>query len=208
MSDSKQWKYRLVLFITVARIPFAAIFAIVLLYYRPTENIQYNILNYKWFAMTCAFLMILGEVTDFIDGMLARKLGVVSEAGAMLDPYADSIARIIVFWALATAGLVTMLVPFVMVFRDITVAYCRIVLGKSGKSVSAKWSGKIKACVQGYGSVALFYQPYFWAWFAVLHSKWSINIGSGIIIAVTLASMVEYVKSAYKEAGALGYKDS
>lgn len=205
MSDNKLWKYRFVLIITAARIPFAAIFAIIFLNYMPSNSIQYNVLNYKWFAMACAFLMILGEITDFIDGMLARKLDVVSEAGAMLDPYADSIARIIVFWALAMAGLVTMLVPFVMVFRDITVAYCRIVLGKSGKSVSAKWSGKIKACVQGYGSVALFYQPYFWAWFGVLHSKWSVNIGSAIIIIVTLASMVEYVKSAYKEAGALSY---
>lgn len=202
MAESKFFRYIFVLILTAARIPFAVAFACVILLSESTpEKIQHLILISVPFAETCIALLVLGELTDFFDGMLARKLGVVSEAGAMLDPYADSISRIIIYWALAGVGLVMPVVPIVMACRDITVAYSRVILGKAGKSVSAKWSGKIKAVVQGYGCVLLFLQPYLWNWNIL--GKWFIQVGSWIIIVVTVASMLEYIRAAVKEMGHL-----
>lgn len=42
-----------------------------------------------WFGLTALVAYVVGALTDFIDGALARALNVQSEAGARLDPMAD-----------------------------------------------------------------------------------------------------------------------
>ena len=44
------------------------------------------------------------ELTDALDGAIARARGVTSELGATLDPLTDSMSRLIVYWTLAAAG--------------------------------------------------------------------------------------------------------
>ncbi len=200
IAKTRLFKFFVVLLITAARLPIAVIFAVVLLAGKSNQEMYGLLLDSKFFLVSCIGLLILGELTDFLDGMLARKFKVVSEMGAMLDPYADSISRIVIYWALAVGGLVTALVPLVMAIRDITVSYSRVVIGKAGKSVSAKWSGKIKAAIQGVGSIVLLLQPYYWEWGI---GKWTVQAGSWIIIVVTLASMIEYAKSAINESGGI-----
>ncbi len=41
--------------------------------------------------MPALTLFILASISDFIDGWMARRLGVVSRLGAMLDPIADKV---------------------------------------------------------------------------------------------------------------------
>jgi len=174
--------FRIVQALTLLRLPLAAGFAGVLV----SSSLSHSRL------VVCTVLLALLELTDLFDGILARKIGVVSEWGAMLDPYSDSISRLTVYWALAYRSLVMALVPLVMACRDVTVAYCRIILTRRGRSVSAKLSGKIKAQVQAIGSIALLLGPLYWA-----HTgKWTIPALSWIVIAVTLASAVEYAAAA------------
>lgn len=67
-------------------------------------------------------ILILIEATDLLDGPIARQYNLSSEYGATLDPYADSISRIIVYSSMALSGLVLLLLPLCMALRDITVA--------------------------------------------------------------------------------------
>ncbi len=168
--------------LTVARIPLAVVFAAVVLGWERRS-----------FALVlCLALLVAIELTDFLDGILARRLGIVSELGAMLDPYADSLTRLIVYWALACAGMVIPFVPLAMALRDVTVAYSRIVLSRSGRSVSAKWSGKIKAGVQGAGALLAVLGPFYWE----RTGLWTIQALSWTVIAVTAASIFEYAAAA------------
>jgi CDP-diacylglycerol--glycerol-3-phosphate 3-phosphatidyltransferase len=105
-------------------------------------------------AGTVVGLVILGlleELTDFLDGFVARKYRLASELGGILDPLADSLARLAIYFALALAGWVTVAVPLVMTGRDIVVAYSRIVQARVGGHTSARLAGKIKAALQGAG---------------------------------------------------------
>lgn len=174
--------YILIQSVTLARIPLAIIFSIVL------QTSESSVSTLIWSA--CLLLLI--EATDLLDGIFARRHCLVSEYGAMLDPFADSLSRLIIYWSLSTQNLVLFLVPLCMAIRDITVAYARILLAKKNQSVSARISGKIKAAVQAVGSFLLLFGPVYWD----LTGFWTINVFSGIIITVTLLSAVEYVKDA------------
>ena len=166
---------------TVSRFFLALLFALILLS--------------KWspaVLWTCVILLALAELTDLLDGMIARRFGLVTEFGAMLDPYIDSITRLVVFWACATAGLVLPFVPIVMALRDVTVAHFRIVLTYRGKSVGAKWSGKIKAQAQAVGGLLAVLGPFYWD----SVGSWTIPLISWVVVIVTVGSVVEYARAA------------
>ena len=44
-----------------------------------------------WLHLLAFFLFLIASLTDLFDGMLARKLKVVSEFGKFMDPLADKI---------------------------------------------------------------------------------------------------------------------
>ena len=174
--------YFLLQLMTLGRIPIAVLFLVILTYGgEATFALVFNLI-----------LLLIIEFTDLFDGKLARRYGLVSESGATLDPFADSVSRLIVYWALATKGLVILYVPLIMALRDITVAYSRIVLAQNKRTVSAKKSGKLKATVQAIGSFLALLGPYYWEPIG----RWSFYALSWIIITVTFLSAIEYVKDA------------
>lgn len=132
-------------------------------------------------------LAIIGEVTDLADGYLARKFNMSSELGAALDPLCDSLYRLTVFLGFAAAGWIPlwMILPFA--FRDIIVSYVRINAASRGVSVGARWSGKIKAVVQGIVQITVL------VLFALsIGEQWTIWL-IWIAVLMTMYSLIDYV---------------
>ena len=169
--------------LTLIRIPIAASLAALLIY---SDKLTFFVV-----ALSIVLIALI-ELTDFLDGFMARRNNIVTEWGAMLDPYADSISRLIVYWGFACSGMVIALVPMAMAFRDITVAYCRITLTRYNMTVSAKLSGKIKAIIQGVCAFIIVIGPLYWKF----TGEWVITLLSWIVIIATLTSIIEYAKSA------------
>ena len=176
--------YILVQSITLVRIPLSVLFFVVLFAFQESTLT----------LVIALILLLLIETTDAVDGHIARHFNLASEYGATLDPYADSISRLIVYSTLASINLVLLLVPLTMALRDITVAYARILLAKKNRSVSARMSGKIKAIVQAFGSFLAILGPYYWDRIG----DWSFYALSWIIITVTFLSSIEYVRDALR----------
>ena len=176
--------YILVQSITLVRIPLSVVLFVVLLAFQESTLT----------LVIALILLSLIETTDAIDGHIARHFNLASEYGATLDPFADSISRLIIYSALASKNLVLLLVPLTMALRDITVAYARILLAKKNRSVSARISGKIKAIVQAFGSFLAILGPYYWD----RVGNWSFLVLSWIIIAVTFLSSIEYIRDAFR----------
>ena len=170
---------------TFLRIPLAVTFSIVFL------NVQSATVR----LVVGLVLVGIVEASDILDGLLARKLKVVTEWGAMLDPYSDSISRIIIFWTLAIAGIISPVVPLVMALRDITVSYCRVLLARRNLTVAAKLSGKVKAVVQGAVAMiiigALIYQDV-----TGDPTAGFCRLLGWVVVVVTAVSAIEYIKSA------------
>jgi CDP-diacylglycerol---glycerol-3-phosphate 3-phosphatidyltransferase len=173
--------------VTLARVPLAGLFALALLAIEP-----------GWWRMGAALaILILFELTDAVDGRLARRWRVTSETGAALDPLCDSLGRLIVFWALAEAALALSAVVLVMALRDVTVAYCRIALASRGRSVAARFSGKAKAIVQGGAAMLLVGLPLY----EPVTGAWPIAALSWLVIAVTAWSAGSYITAAMARQG-------
>lgn len=178
-TDRRRGRFALVLGVTLVRIPLAVALAGLLLAAPKAV----------WAALA---VIVLIEVSDLADGLLARRHAVVSELGAALDPYCDSVSRLIVYWSLAAAGRAWWAVPLVMALRDVTTAYSRILLARRGRTVAAALSGKIKAVVQGAAALPLVALP----WFDPSVRLWLMPAVSWAVIAVTAASAIEYVARA------------
>lgn len=94
-------------------------------------------------------LAILSELSDVLDGMLARRRNKVTELGKLLDPMADSIFRLSVLLSF-TQGVIAVPVLLVILFfyRDTVISTLRTVCALRGVTLGARWSGKVKAVVQ------------------------------------------------------------
>ena len=176
--------------ITFARLPLAGAFAVIVavLAGRPSVPAAWAIALFG--VAACE------ELSDILDGMVARKTGTASRLGGLLDPLADSLARLTMYFAMALAGWITIAVPLAMTARDIVVAYTRIVQALTGGKTSARTSGKLKAFVQGAGIFAI-------VGFAAGQARLDPNlvqvIRAGIaalIIAVTSWSLLDYIHDA------------
>ena len=153
-----------------------------------------------WATVVSLLLIAAIEVSDMVDGALARKINSTSQFGKVFDPYADSISRLIVYWALAVLGRCLYFVPLVMAVRDVTVAYARMVMMRRGMDVSARYTGKLKAAVQGICSFLLMAGPLYW------HKSGQavVIVLSSAVILVTVASMIDYGMAALKGSRAPG----
>ena len=89
-------------------------------------------------------LFLIASLTDRIDGHLARKLNQVTDLGKMLDAIADKILVNGVLIILAYDRLIPVVVPVIIITRDIITDTCKMVSGNKGKVVAASWTGKIK----------------------------------------------------------------
>ena len=95
---------------------------------------------YPWAAAVFA----LGALTDFLDGYLARRDGLITVFGKFLDPVADKLLVLTAMIMLTEKGLLPAWAVVIVAARELAVDGLRLVASGSGKVVAAKMPGKIK----------------------------------------------------------------
>jgi CDP-diacylglycerol--glycerol-3-phosphate 3-phosphatidyltransferase len=96
------------------------------------------------------FLLGVSELSDALDGFLARKFNQVTDLGKIFDPMADSISRLSVFLTFTQPPVnVPLLFVFMFLYRDSVTSMLRTICALRGFALAARPSGKIKAITQG-----------------------------------------------------------
>ena len=120
-----------------------------------------------WIALA---VFIVASFTDLLDGKIARKYGLVTDFGKLMDPLADKfmvIGALAVIVYRADAGILRLfftLVLLVVIFRELAVTSLRLVASTSaGAVVAANLLGKIKTVVQIVFISAVFIEPALYA---------------------------------------------
>ncbi len=86
--------------------------------------------------------------TDFLDGSIARKKGLVTTFGKFADPIADKLLTTSVLVVLAVKGNIPFLPVIIMLARDIIVDGCRMLAAQNGIVIAAGMLGKLKTVLQ------------------------------------------------------------
>lgn len=150
----------------------------------------------------------LAAFSDFFDGRLARKWGVVSNFGKMADPLMDKVYFIVAFpslvWMAAVqeesaVHTVTLLVFTILwILRDQWVTFLRSVATAYGADVGAMWLGKVRTALSfPCAGVIYFYLAFLRWWPESVREVWLpiCYVVEGFLILLNLYSFVVYTKS-------------
>ncbi|MDQ0222559.1 CDP-diacylglycerol--glycerol-3-phosphate 3-phosphatidyltransferase [Streptococcus moroccensis] len=134
-------------FLTVIRIVMIPIFLLIL-----------SVSDSLWAHVTAGIIFALASFTDYLDGYLARKWGVVTNFGKFADPLADKILVMSAFIMLVQLGFVPGWVASLIVCRELAVTGLRLLLVETGGEVlAAAMPGKIKTFTQMFAIIFLLF---------------------------------------------------
>ena len=179
--------------ITLCRI-ILSIFLLVLLIF-PMEKVGIDfpefkianvIINSKY--LICGIIFMIASLTDFLDGYLARKYNLVTDLGKVMDAIADKMLVNGVLIVLAANGYIGVVVPVVIVSRDIFVDSIKMVAGQKSGAVGASIAGKIKTVFMLVGITLLFFYD---LPFSLMGINWVSRV---IIMIATVLSVISGVQ--------------
>ena len=104
-------------------------------------------LNY----LISAGIFILASLTDMLDGKIARKRNLVTDFGKVMDSIADKVLVNSILVILAYNHDIPLIVPVVIIIRDVVVDSIKMMSGSKGKVVAASIAGKIKTATMMVG---------------------------------------------------------
>lgn len=145
--------------------------------------------HYLW-AMA---VFAIASFTDYLDGHLARKWGMVTDFGKFADPLADKILTTTAIIYLVQMGLCHPIVLIVIIAREFAVSGVRMVAAGApgGKVIAANMWGKVKTVLQMVSIIVIF------AMLGLQSSPTSIEIVSHSLMwavgAITLISGAQYL---------------
>ena len=96
---------------------------------------------------SCVYAVVLFSIaafTDFCDGYVARRFGLTSHSGAFLDPLADKILVLSMFYAFSVLKYIDFWMVLVIAGREIGITVMRLVMQRRGTSLVTSSLGKIK----------------------------------------------------------------
>ncbi len=135
-------------------------------------------------------LFVLASITDFLDGYIARKYNLVTDFGKFIDSIADKVLVNSVLIIFAVNGVISPIIPVVIIFRDTIIDSIRMMASNKGVVIAAGKAGKIKtACMMVGLTLTFFYNLPF--------EMWNIDLANVLIIVATVLSVYSGIEYYY-----------
>jgi len=133
--------------LTFIRIILAPVFLVIYLLPRFFPSLFVN--GTLWTVPVLWVIFIVSEITDYFDGLAARKLNLTSDFGKLLDPFADTLTQITLFLCfiidgIFSASILPVLLFLLVVYREFAILFLRNMMLKKGLAMGAQMSGKVK----------------------------------------------------------------
>jgi len=131
-------------------------------------------------------LFFLACVTDFLDGYLARKEKKTSDFGSMLDQMANKILIDGILITLAYQGFLSLLVPTLVIVRDLFVDGLRMLSYKNNQVLEVSKLSKIKTICMFVGILLLFF-------YNLPFEIWGIYVAEILVDIATILSVISAI---------------
>ena len=123
-------------FLTCSRGVLAVIFTVLLFYPGPFGKIL------------ALFVFVLAALTDYWDGVVARRMKEISAFGKLMDPITDKMLTLSAFFSFWYLGVLPLWMVLVVVVREGVVTVARFFMPVNSSGFAAQKSGKIKTVLQ------------------------------------------------------------
>lgn len=146
------------------------------------------------YVLVSLVIFIIASVTDWLDGTIARKRGLITTFGKFLDPLADKMlvmSALILFTARPGDQWIDAAAVIVILAREFMVSAIRLVVANEGIVVAAGIWGKLKTAFTMIAIVAVMFLEGIG-----VHIFWLNEILIWIAAVLTVVSGVQYL-SAY-----------
>lgn len=148
-----------------------------------------------------AVIFLLASWTDFYDGHYAKKHNLVTDFGKIMDPVADKLLILAVFFVFMTMHIVALWMFVVIFVREVAVTAIRFYAMSRGKILAAEQAGKIKTVLQFTAILLILlflilaessFQGH-WPRLFVIQLSRGIHVLMFVVVAVTLISGISFV---------------
>ena len=186
--------------LTLSRVPFIFAYLVLAIIGNFSESHSCSLAAFVMAAMA--------GLSDFFDGLLARRWNVVSDFGKMADPLMDKIFFIVAFqslvWLAAVQGesvahaVVLLVFTVLWILRDQWVTFLRAVASLYHADVAAMWLGKVRTALS-FPCAGFIYV------YLAFHRSWTEDVAQGclylcfavegFLILLNLYSFIVYTQS-------------
>lgn len=156
---------------------------------------KFYILRYDIFIFIGLIIFVAASVTDWFDGKIARKRGLVTTFGKFLDPLADKVlvvTALICFLARSPMWIDSVTVILILA-REFMVSGVRLVVANEGVVVPAGIWGKLKTAFTMIAIVAILFLEGIG-----IHNIWINEILIWIAAILTVVSGIQYLAAYWK----------
>jgi len=188
VSRTKTRMFNLANNLTLIRILTIPVF--VLLLYFPTR-------------ITCllaAVIFVAATVTDFFDGLLARRYNIESNMGKLLDPLADKLLVVAALIMLASLQWLAAWIVILIIARELMVTGVRSMAAERGTVISADIFGKLKTVLQDVAIVPLVLH---YPWLGFDPRPW----GEGLMLVALIVTLLSGGNYVWKFVSSLGREE-
>lgn len=156
------------------------------------------LMDFNWHFLIGGIIFGIASLTDFFDGMLARKYNQVTVFGKLCDPVGDKMLVVAAMLAFLKFNLCSPWVIMIIISREFIVTSLRLVASSQGVIIPAGILGKIKTACQMIFICAIMV----FAQFPAILGSLNLEAVSGILMWITAAlaivSGIQYFLDARK----------
>jgi len=137
-----------------------------------------------------AFVIFAGaSLTDYFDGRIARREGLVTNFGKFMDPLADKLLVCSALILLGAEGSMPVWAVLIIIWREFIISGFRLVASDAGIVIAANMWGKLKTVSQMFLCILL------------ILPRLPVLVGSRVtacilwaVVLLTLVSLVDYIR--------------
>ena len=146
-----------------------------------------------WARIGAFIIVAVNELTDLLDGIVARRRKEVTDFGKIIDPMSDSLYHLTVFLCFVAKGYAPVWMVALLFYRDFIISYLRTLGSMHGQVLQARSIGKRKTMAQGFAIIIILfldiirqYHPISWFFSAAY-------ILVGVATFVSVLAGIEYI---------------
>lgn len=142
------------------------------------------------------------EISDVLDGAVARSQGIVSDVGKLLDPFADVVSRLTYFVVFAAFSIMPVWMFLLILYREVGIIFVRMMMIRDGVALAARKGGKTKAVMYavsaGLGLVMLMHVRLGLFHMLMPALPWVVLGAFGLSVFLSWASFIDYLVILYR----------